>query len=137
MVSDSTRTQVSPLDEVFPGAELEAVDVCISEVSTKRLVLSVVIALLEAAKVEARRVGDSSLEFSLEGLSNHELPQENRPAEGTKQTTEKEKRMSEVSGAIIADREKSAKDRAKSDEQSKKSSYGFSLLCQGRQNKHF
>lgn len=105
MVSDSTRTQVSPLDEVIPGAELEAAD--ISEVA-RLLVLSVVKELLEAAKVDARRVGESSLagvELSLEGLLNHELPQENRPAEGTKQT--EKKRTSEVRGAIIADREKS------------------------------
>lgn len=33
VVADSTRTQVSPLDELILGAELEAVDVSISEVS--------------------------------------------------------------------------------------------------------
>lgn len=101
MVADSTRTHVSPLDEVIPGAELEAVDVCVSEVS-QLLVLSVVIELLEAAKVDARRVGDSSLggvEFSLVVLLNHELPQENKPAEGTKQI--KKNRTSEVRGPIL------------------------------------
>lgn len=68
--------------------ELEAVDVISSEVS-QLLVLSVVIELLEATKVDARRVGGSSLagvEFSLKGPLNHELPQENKPAEGIKQT---------------------------------------------------
>lgn len=93
VVSPSARTQVSLLDAVIAGAELEVVDACASEFS-QLLVLSVVMELLEAAKVDARRVGDSSLagvEFSLEGLLNHELPRENKPAEGTKQTETKER----------------------------------------------
>lgn len=48
--------------------------------------------LVEAAIVEARRVGDSSLagvEFSLVGPVNHEVPQENKPAEDTKQRKRK------------------------------------------------
>lgn len=83
MVSTSTRTQVSLPEDVISSAELEAVGACISEFS-RLLVLSVVIELPEAAEVDARRVGDSSLagvEFSLEGLLNHELPQKNKPAE--------------------------------------------------------
>ncbi|TNN67843.1 hypothetical protein EYF80_021997 [Liparis tanakae] len=58
---------------------------CVSEVSWL-LALSGVTELLEADKVDARRVGDSSLtgeELSPEELLNHELPQENKPAEGT------------------------------------------------------
>lgn len=73
------------MDEVVPGAKLETVDMCVSEVS-RLLVLSVVMELLEAAKVDARRVGASSLtgeELSPEELLNHELPKENKPAEGT------------------------------------------------------
>lgn len=92
VVSDSTRTQASPLDEVISGAGLEAVDVCASEFSAL-LVLSVVIELLEAARVDARRVGDTSLagaEFSLVGPLNHELPQENKPAEDIKKKRRKE-----------------------------------------------
>ncbi len=90
---------------MISGAELEAVDVCASEIF-QLFVLSVVMELLEAAKVDARRVGDSSLavvEFSLEGPSNHELPQENKPAEGTKQRNRTEQRG--VRSTIIADRE--------------------------------
>lgn len=133
VVAPSTRTQVPPPDEVISGAEVEAVDVdvCVSEFP-QLLVLS---AAVEAAKVDARRVGDSSLagvEFSLEGPLNHELSQENKPAEGTKQTERKEQGESEAQ-LLQTERE----EKAKSDEQSKKSSYGFSLLCQGRQNKHF
>lgn len=60
MVTPSTRTQVSPLDEEISGAELEVADVCVSEFS-RLLVLSVVMELLEAAKVDARGVGDPSL----------------------------------------------------------------------------
>lgn len=80
VVDDSTRIQVSILDEVVPGAKLETVDMCVSEVS-RLLVLSVVMELLEAAKVDARRVGASSLtgeELSPEELLNHELPKENK-----------------------------------------------------------
>lgn len=56
---------------------------CVSEAS-QLLVLSAVVELLEAAKVDARRVGVSSLDgvaFSLEGLLNHELPHENKPGD--------------------------------------------------------
>lgn len=77
VVSASTRTQVS-LDEVVSGVELEAVDV------SQLLAFSVVMELLEAAKVDARRVGESSLvgvELSLERTLNHELPQENKPGD--------------------------------------------------------
>lgn len=96
MVSTSTRTQVSPLDEVISGGGLEAVEVCVSEAS-QLLVLAVVIELLEASNVDARRVGDSSLAavaLFLEGLLNHELPQENKPVGGAKQAKRKEQGQS-------------------------------------------
>lgn len=118
MVSESTRTQISALDDVIPEEELEAVDVSVSEVS-QLLVLSVVIELLEAAKVDARRVGGSSLdgvEFSLKGPLNHEPPQENKPTEGTKQT----KKLSEVRGAQLLQTERIVQKSVKSDKQSKK-----------------
>ena len=86
VVSDSTRTQSTMLDEVISGAELEALDVWVSGFS-RVLVLSVVIGIPEAGKVDARRVGEPTLAgalLSLEGLLNHELPQENKPAKGTK-----------------------------------------------------
>lgn len=89
---------MSPLDEMISGAELEAVVVCVSEFS-QVLELCVVTGILEAAKVDARRVGESLLAgvvFSLEGLLNHELPQENKPAEGTKQAKRKEREKSGV-----------------------------------------
>lgn len=110
MVADSTRTQVSPL-EVIPGAELEAADVCVTEVSHV-LVLSAVIEVVEADKVDARRVGDASrasVEFSPEGLLDHEPPAENKAAEGTEQITRKER--GEVRGPMIAEGESSAKDK--------------------------
>lgn len=50
MVSASTRIQASPLEEEISGAGLEVVDVGVSEFS----LLSVVIDILEAAKVDAR-----------------------------------------------------------------------------------
>lgn len=87
---------MSPLDERISGAELEAVVVCVSEFSTV-LELCVVTGIVEAAKVDARRVGKSSLagvELCLEGLLNHELPQENKPAEGTKEAERKERAKS-------------------------------------------
>lgn len=52
MVSTSTRTQVSPLDEVISGA-VEAVDMWVSEFS-RLVVLSVVTGILEAAEEDAR-----------------------------------------------------------------------------------
>lgn len=73
-------------------------DVFVSE-DSQLLVLSVVVELVEAAKVDARRVGDFSLAgvaFSLEGLLNHELPQDNKPAEGAKQTNRKKRGKSGV-----------------------------------------
>lgn len=77
---------------------------CHSEFS-KLFVLSVVIELWEAAEVEARRVGDSSLagvEFSLVEPLNHELPQENKTAGGTKQR--KRKKTGGVRSIIIPER---------------------------------
>lgn len=136
MVSASMRTQASPLDEVISGAKLEAVDVWISE-SSRPVLLFVVIGILEAAKVDAGRVGESSLAgvvFSLEGPLNDELPQENKPAEGTKQTNRKPGVKSGMQ--FLQTREKSAKDKASSDVQSKNTYYGLFLSCQGRQ-KHF
>lgn len=53
MVSASTRIQASPLEEGISGAGLEVVDVGVSEFS-QLLLLSVVIDILEAAKVDAR-----------------------------------------------------------------------------------
>lgn len=53
--------------------------------------------LVEAAIVEGRRVCDSSLagvEFSLVGPVNHKVPQENKPAEDTKQRKRKEQKKS-------------------------------------------
>lgn len=97
VVSASTRTQVSLLDVVILCVALEALDICHSEFS-KLLVLSVAIELWEEAEVEARRVGDSSLagvEFSLVGPLNHELPQENKPAGGTKQRKRKKNKGSQ------------------------------------------
>lgn len=89
---------MSPLDEMISGAELEAVVVCVSEFS-QVLELFVVTGILEAAKVDARRVGEPSLAgvvLSLEGLLNHELPQENKPAEGTKRAKRREREKSGV-----------------------------------------
>lgn len=97
VVSASMRTQVSLLDVVILCVALEAVDICHSEFS-KLLVLSVPIELWEAAEVEGRRVGDCSLagvEFSLVGPLNHELPQENKPAGGTKHRKRKKQGGSE------------------------------------------
>lgn len=54
-------------------------------------------------------MGDSSLaavEFSLEGPLNHEVPDENKPAEGTKQRKRKEQGRS----GEQSDRENSAKE---------------------------
>lgn len=114
------------------GAELEAVDVWVSEFS-QLFVLSVVMELLEAANVDARRVGDSSVavvEFSLKGPLNHELPQENKPTEGTKQ---RKRTKQAESGAQLLQTKNGAKTKAKNDEQSKNRL--MDCLCFAKGNK--
>lgn len=79
------------------AAELEGLRVCHSEFS-KLFLLSAILGLSEVSKVEPRRVEVSSLagvEFSLVGALNHELPQENKPAEFRK--TKKNKASAGIS----------------------------------------
>lgn len=79
------RTQPSPVEEVTSGVGPEEF--------SELLVLSVAMALVERAEAEARRVEDFSLagvEFSLGVPLTHELPHENKPAEGIEQRKRKE-----------------------------------------------
>lgn len=102
VVSGSTRTQESPLDEEISGVELETVKVWLSEFSLLWM-LSVVIAILEVGKVDVRRVGESSpagVVFSLQGVLNHELPHEKKPGQSMKQA-ERKKLGRHVRGVFV------------------------------------
>ena len=88
----------------------------------------VLLGIPEAGKADARRVGESTPAgalLSLEGLPNHEPPQENKPAEGTKYNTKKTR--SEVRGVFLPT---SAEDKNNSDEPSKNN-------LSPRETKHF
>lgn len=90
VASGRTQACVSTLTPAADGtapAELEGVKMCHSEFS-KLLLLSAIVGLSEASKVEPRRVDVSSpagVESSLVAAVNHERPHENKPAEVRKQ----------------------------------------------------
>lgn len=90
VASGRTQACVSTLTPAADGtapAELEGVKMCHSEFS-KLLLLSAIVGLSEASKVEPRRVDVSSLAgvgSSFVAAVNHERPHENKPAEVRKQ----------------------------------------------------